>query len=260
MATKKASHPSRPKTGVAKDGAPAEAASPLGGKVAVVTGASRGIGLEICKKLAAEGARVVMLARDRRTLTAASKSVRGESFVYPVDVSDRETVASTFGEIRKKFRQIDVLINNAGVAGELKNVSELDPRQWDEVIATNLTGTFLCTHFALPMMPAGATIVNNLSVSAQGDFPGMADYNASKWGALGFTGTLRGELRERGIRVVALLPGATDTDIWNRFWPGAPRDKMMSAATVAQAVADLLKLPANATVEELRIGPTSGAL
>ena len=243
-----------------KRAARAEPVSPLAGKVAIVTGASRGIGLEICKLLGEEGARVVLLARDRRTLTAASKNVRGESFVYPVDVADATVVAATFGEIRKKFRQVDILINNAGVAGELKSVYNLDPRQWEQVIATNLTGTFLCTHFALPLMPAGATIVNNLSVSAQGDFPGMADYNASKWGALGFTKTLRGELRERGIRVVALLPGATDTDIWERFWPQAPREKMMSAATVAQAVVDLLKLPVNATVEELRIGPTAGAL
>ncbi len=236
------------------------AGSGLRDKVAVVTGASRGIGLEICKLLGAEGMQVVMLARDRRTLTAASKSVKGTSFVYPLDVADDAAVATTFAEIRKKFRQIDVLINNAGTAGELKTVDALDPKQWEQVVGTNLTGTFLCTHYALPMMPNGATIVNNLSVSAQGDFPGMSDYNASKWGALGFTNTLRVELRERGIRVVALLPGATDTDIWSRFWPNAPRERMLTAETVAQAVVDLLKLPASAAVEELRIAHTAGSL
>jgi NAD(P)-dependent dehydrogenase (short-subunit alcohol dehydrogenase family) len=234
--------------------------SSLRDKVAVVTGASRGIGLEICKRLGGEGMRVIMLARDRRTLTAAAKRVNGTSFVYPVDVADNAAVATTFADIRKKFRQIDVLINNAGTAGELKTVDALDPKQWDAVITTNLTGMFLCTHYALPMMPNGAAVVNNLSVAAQGDFPGMADYNASKWGALGFTNTLRVELRERGIRVVALLPGATDTDIWNRFWPQAPREKMLTPETVAQAVVDLLKLPASAAVEELRIAHTAGSL
>ena len=232
----------------------------LAGKVAVVTGASRGIGLEICKQLGAEGARVVMLARDRRALTAASKSVRGESFVYPVDVADSAAVPATFAEIRRKFGQIDVLINNAGITGAVKNVDQLDLQQWHDVIATNLTGTFLCTRYALPAMPRGSTIVNNLSVAAKSDFAGMAAYNASKWGALGFTNTLRGEVRERGIRVVALLPGATDTHIWNSFWPGAPRDKMISAGSVAQAVIALLKLPPAAVVEELQIAPIIGAL
>ena len=229
-------------------------------KVAVVTGASRGIGLEICKLLGAEGMQVVMLARDRRTLTAASKSVKGASFVSPLDVADDAAVAATFAEIRKKFRQVDVLINNAGITGALKNVESLDAQQWNEVIATNLTGTYLCTHYALPMMPRGATIVNNLSVAAKSDFAGMSAYNASKWGALGFTNTLRGEVRERGIRVVALLPGATDTPIWNTFWPGAPRDKMLSAASVAEAVVGILKLPPEAVVEELQIAPIVGAL
>ena len=243
-----------------KRAAQAGPASALAGKVAVVTGASRGIGLEICKMLGAEGARVVMLARDRRTLTAASKSVRGESFVYPVDVADAAAVAATFGEIRKKFRQIDVLINNAGITGALKNVESLDVQQWNDVIGINLTGTFLCTHHALPMLPRGATIVNNLSVAAKSDFPGMSAYNASKWGALGFTNTLRGELRDRGVRVVALLPGATDTPIWNTFWPGAPREKMLDAASVARAVIEILKLPPEAVVEELQIAPIVGAL
>ncbi len=109
-------------------------------------------------------------------------------------------------------------------------------------------------------MKLGGTIVNNLSIAANRVFPGSAAYNASKHGALGLTNTLREELRPRGIRVIALLPGATDTDIWTTLWPQAPRKKMMSPATVAKAVVEAILLPANATVETLEILPTAGAL
>jgi NAD(P)-dependent dehydrogenase (short-subunit alcohol dehydrogenase family) len=131
---------------------------------------------------------------------------------------------------------------------------------WKEVIDTNLTGTFLVTRAALPLMRAGGTIVNNLSVAAVQPFAGMAAYNASKFGALGFTHALREDLRKRGIRVLALLPGATDTEIWGQFWPDAPRKKMISAETVAQAVLHAVSAPANATIEEIRIGPAAGVL
>lgn len=119
---------------------------------------------------------------------------------------------------------------------------------------------FLITQAALTMMKRGGTIVNNLSIAATRVFPGSAAYNASKHGALGFTNTLREELRPKGIRVIALLPGATDTDIWTTLWPQAPRMKMMTPKTVADAVVQSLLLPANATVENLEILPTAGTL
>jgi NAD(P)-dependent dehydrogenase (short-subunit alcohol dehydrogenase family) len=119
---------------------------------------------------------------------------------------------------------------------------------------------FLATREILPLMRRGGTIVNNLSIAAKRVFPGWSAYNASKHGALGLTDTLREELRPRGIRVVALLVGATDTDIWESPWPNAPRKKMMSAETVAGAVVDAILLPADSTVEEVTIRPTAGSL
>ncbi|HZI58472.1 MAG TPA: SDR family NAD(P)-dependent oxidoreductase, partial [Verrucomicrobiae bacterium] len=139
-------------------------------------------------------------------------------------------------------------------------VEKLPIDTWKKVIDINLTGTFLVTRAALPLMHAGATIVNNLSVAAVQPFPGMSAYNASKFGALGFTQALREDLRKRGIRVVALLPGATDTDIWGQFWADAPREKMISAETVAEAVLHAVSAPANAMIEEIRIGPATGVL
>jgi NAD(P)-dependent dehydrogenase (short-subunit alcohol dehydrogenase family) len=128
------------------------------------------------------------------------------------------------------------------------------------VIDTNLNGLFLVTQAALAVMKRGSTIVNNLSVAAEHVFSGSAAYNASKHGALGFTNTLREELRPKGIRVIALLPGATDTAIWNTLWPKAPRRKMMSAETVAQVVVDALLLPGNTTAEKIVLRPSIGVL
>ena len=131
---------------------------------------------------------------------------------------------------------------------------------WKDVLATNLDGTFLVTQAALAIMKRGGTIVNNLSIAATRVFAGSAAYNSSKHAALGFTNTLREELRPRGIRVIGLLPGATDTDIWNTLWPDAPRSKMMSPETVAKAVVEAILLHPNATVETLEVLPSAGTL
>jgi NAD(P)-dependent dehydrogenase (short-subunit alcohol dehydrogenase family) len=238
---------------------------PLHGKVAVVTGASRGIGLAIATALAARGCDLALMARDVTKLREiAHKLARGTGVrvvVKSCDVRDAGAVQDFFHAFRRRFKRLDYLINNAGVAHALAPVQILDPLQWTNVIATNLHGTFLCTHFALPLMQEGGAIVNNLSVAATNFFPGAAGYNASKWGALGLTNTLREELRPRRIRVIALIPGPTDTEIWNQFMPQmAHSERMMSADTIAQAVVDALSLPDKAVVEELKIRPITGSI
>lgn len=233
----------------------------LKNKVAVITGASRGIGLALAQALVAEECNVVITGRSEQTLKAALEKLNPyRATAIPCDVSDASSVGKLFAAIKKRHANIDVLVNNAGISHALNPVEQLAFETWKHVIDTNLTGMFLCTQAALPLMAAGATIVNNLSVAAVRIFAGMAAYNASKFGALGFTNVLREELRKKGIRVLALLPGATDTPIWDQFWPDAPREKMISAATVAEAVLHVLKLPAKATIEEIRIGPAAGAI
>lgn len=231
-------------------------------KIAVVTGASRGIGFAIADALAMAGYSIVIAARNSSQLMKAADQLRqhGEVLAQSCDVSDPKQVDKLFGMVKRRFRRIDVLVNNAGVAHALANAEALPVADWSKVIATNLTGLFLSTRAALPLMSSGSTIVNNLSIAATQVFKGMAAYNASKHGALGFTNTLREEVRERGIRVVALLPSATDTEIWNQFWPDAPRQKMVSPATVAAAVLHAVSLPPEATITELMIGPTVGTL
>jgi NAD(P)-dependent dehydrogenase (short-subunit alcohol dehydrogenase family) len=237
--------------------------NPLHNRIALVTGATRGIGLAIARALAAQGCNLVLTGRDEESLARVSRELalaKIKVLAHPCDVRDPESVENLFRAIRKRFKRLDILINNAGIAHAFLTVDKLPLSLWKDVIDTNLTGTFLMTQAALPMMKSGATIVNNLSVVANRVFAGSAAYVASKQGALGLTTTLREEFRKQGIRVIALLPGATDTDIWNSFWPEAPRKKMMSPATIASAVVNAILLPANATVETIEILPTAGLL
>jgi NAD(P)-dependent dehydrogenase (short-subunit alcohol dehydrogenase family) len=235
----------------------------LRGQVALITGATRGIGLAVAHALAAEGCNLILTARDESALSRASrelKSAKIQILTRTCDVRDPHSVDALFRTARQRFNRLDVLINNAGIAHPNFPIEKLPFPIWKNVMETNLDGMFLVTQAALGMMKRGGTIVNNLSVAANRVFAGSAAYNASKHGALGLTNTLREELRARGIRVIALLPGATDTDIWTTLWPQAPRRKMMLPATVARAVLAAIVLPANATVESLEIRPTAGTL
>jgi NAD(P)-dependent dehydrogenase (short-subunit alcohol dehydrogenase family) len=238
-------------------------AARLRGKVALVTGGNQGIGVAIARALAAEGCDLVIAGRNQSNLAQARKELsrQGVSVLAAAcDVRQPAQVAALAAAIGKHFRRLDILINNAGISHASLNVEKLPFSAWRDVMATNLDGMFLVTQAALPLMPRGATIVNNLSIAARRVFAGSSAYNASKHGALGLTNTLREELRPKGIRVIALLAGATDTAIWNTFWPDAPRKKMMKPQAVAAAVIGALTLPSESTVEELTLLPAAGTL
>jgi len=244
----------------------------LAGCLALISGANRGIGLAIARALACEGCNLIITGRDQRALAKARieldklQSARlPERLNVPVlaqscDVRSPDSVDYLFALVRGLHQPLDILINNAGIGHPSRTVAELPNPTWMEVIDTNLNGLFLVTQAALAVMKRGGTIVNNLSIAAERAFPGSAAYNASKHGALGFTNTLREELRPKGIRVIALMPGATDTAIWDTLWPKAPRRKMMSAETVARTVVGALLLPENTTLEEIVVMPASGTL
>jgi NAD(P)-dependent dehydrogenase (short-subunit alcohol dehydrogenase family) len=227
-------------------------------KLALVTGASRGLGLAIAEALSERGFHLILAARSQRPLERLAARLPNSTAIA-CDIRDPQSVARLAALVATRKR-LDVLINNAGIAGPSQPIESLDFAAWRAVIDTNLHGTFLVAQSLLPYLGKGSVIVNNLSVAARTAFPGMAAYNSSKRGLLAFTETLREELRPRGIRVVALLAGATDTDIWKQFLPAAPRRRMMSPRTIAQAVVMAATQPANANVDELVITPSAGAL
>jgi NAD(P)-dependent dehydrogenase (short-subunit alcohol dehydrogenase family) len=244
-------------------------ASPtLAGRLALVTGANRGIGLAVARALAREGCNLIITGRDERALAKARAELeklqpkKGNAYVLAqsCDVRSPDSVDYLFALVRGLHKPLDILINNAGIGHPHRAVTDLPYPTWMEVIDTNLNGLFLVTQAALAVMKRGGTIVNNLSIAAERVFPGSAAYTASKHGALGFTDTLREELRPKGIRVIVLMPGATDTAIWETMWPKAPRRKMMSAETVARTVVSALLLPENTTVETIVVRPSAGTL
>jgi NAD(P)-dependent dehydrogenase (short-subunit alcohol dehydrogenase family) len=233
----------------------------LAGKVAVITGAGRGIGSAIAEALAAQGCAVVLSGRGAgaiRSLALKLTAAGGRATPVVADVRDPKSVDNLFAAVGREFGRVDFLINNAGIAHRFANVRDLSTEEWRDVIDTNLNGMFYCTRAALPLMSRGGVIVNNLSIAATTVFRDFSAYDASKHGALGFTNTLREELRDEEIRVLALIVGSTDTDIWDQFMPEADRRKMMSPAAVATAVVNAISLPMDAPVEEIRMMPLSG--
>jgi NAD(P)-dependent dehydrogenase (short-subunit alcohol dehydrogenase family) len=241
----------------------------LRGKVAVVTGGSRGIGYAIARTLALEGCNVVITGRDQMALQKAAAQIAKSAGSPPrppqivplvCDVRDPDSVASLFAEVKKRFGKVDILVNNAGITQPVLTVQETSLELWRDVIDTNLTGVFLCTRAALPLMKAGATIINNLSAAARQVFPNYATYSAAKRGALGFTLSLREELIPRRIRVMALMTGATSTDMWDQIMPNAPRDRMIDVNSVTQAVLYAVLLPPNVNPSEISLDPAAGAL
>jgi NAD(P)-dependent dehydrogenase (short-subunit alcohol dehydrogenase family) len=238
----------------------------LESQVAVITGGSKGIGYAIARALATEGCNLVITGRSAKVLekTAAEIVSKANSTVMPItcDVRDPQSVDALFKSVGERFGRIDVLVNNAGISQPATPLEQTTLEMWRSQIDTNLTGLFLCTRAALPLMNRGATIVNNLSAAAKQIFPNYYGYTAAKTGALGFTLSLRTELIPRGIRVTALMPGATDTDIWQQIVANGdvPREHMMSADSIAQAVLYAVLLPPEANLSEILLTPILGAV
>jgi len=251
------------------DSEAAPASGRLSGKTAAVTGGNRGIGLAIARALVAEGCNVLITGRDpvalknaKLELAASASTVNPhpEVFAERCQVQKPASVAAAFAKVKKRWGRLDILVNNAGISQALFPVEETPIHLWKSVIDINLTGLFLCTRSAVSLMGRGSTIVNMLSITAKTSVPKFAAYNASKSGALGFTQTLREELIPKGIRVMALMPGATDTEIWEQFWPDAPRKKMLDPKSVADAVLYAVLLPPEANLSELLLVPMEGVL
>ncbi|NJP08236.1 MAG: 3-oxoacyl-[acyl-carrier-protein] reductase [Leptolyngbyaceae cyanobacterium RU_5_1] len=190
----------------------------LRGKVAIVTGASRGIGRATALALAAEGARVVVnYASSRESaeqVVAEIAAIAGSAIALPADVSKADQVDGLVNAVMEKWGQIDVLVNNAGITRDTL-LLRMKPDEWQEVIDLNLTGVFLCTKAVSKIMlkQRSGRIINIASVAGQMGNPGQANYSAAKAGVIGFTKTVAKELSSRGITVNAVAPGFIATDM-----------------------------------------------
>ncbi|HLJ81208.1 MAG TPA: SDR family oxidoreductase [Ktedonobacterales bacterium] len=200
--------------------APTQGPGTLAGKVAIITGASRGIGQAAAALFAREGAAVVLAARDAERLDANVRAIAeagGRALAVPTDVADEASVAALFGRTTEAFGTPDILINSAGAVANAP-FERMEASVWDTVLGVNLRGTFLCCRAAFhAMIPHGGGVIVNLSslsgVRGVEKFPGLSAYNTSKFGVAGLSEILAVEGRPHNIRVVAVSPGAVDTEM-----------------------------------------------
>lgn len=243
------------------------AASPSEAPVAVVTGASRGIGFAIAAELARRGHRLALLARRREPLEQAAEKLapsapfedpersRGAVRAFTADVGDARHVQEAFKQILAWAGRVDVLVNNAGLGifGPLHTLSEAD---WNLQMETNLRGVFLCSKAVIPQMieRRSGHIINISSLAGKNAFAGGAAYCATKWGLQGLTYCLAEDLRGFGIRVSVICPGSVETE----FSPHAGKDpaRMLRPADVARAVGWLLEQEPQSFVSEILLRPT----
>ena len=229
----------------------------LEGKLAVVTGGTRGIGVAIAGALLGQGAAVVICGRHASAVEEAVETLRPRGRIdgRVCDVRRFREVQGLFWFVNRTFGRLDVLVNNAGVS-EVAPVDELTPRQWRTVIETNLNGPFYCCRQAVPLMrkSGGGSIINIGSLAGKYVFAGGSAYNASKFGLAGFTEAAMLDLRHDNIRVSTIMPGSVDTKFSS---PGAPpADWKIAPEHIAETVVHLLRTPSRTLISRVEMRPT----
>ncbi len=232
-------------------------------KTALVTGGGSGIGLGIAAALAREGCRVAIAGRDQQRLrdAAATFDAGPPPITRPCDVADRAAVAQLFAWLDEQLGPLDILVNSAGINIVRRQMAELDPADWDRIMAVNVTGSFNCIHAALPGMRArnSGLIVNISSIAGKRAMKlGGVGYCASKFAQTALGTTVGLEERENGIRVTNIYPGEVNTPILaKRPTPVPPERKarMLQPEDIAACVLTIAKLPSRVQVPELVITP-----
>jgi NAD(P)-dependent dehydrogenase (short-subunit alcohol dehydrogenase family) len=188
----------------------------LAGKTAIVTGGGTGIGMAIATLFIEEGANVVIAGRSRDTLAVAAARIGAVAVAG--DVAREEDVRSLVAETAQRFGGIDVLVNNAGVTGQVANAEDLDIAQWDETMAINIRGTILCIKHCVPEMRkrGGGSIINMSSLMGLRGYPMRSAYTATKFAVIGITEAVAQEVGTDNIRVNALCPGAVNGELMQR--------------------------------------------
>ena len=232
----------------------------LKGSVAVVTGATRGMGRTISDSLADAGARVALVARTETALRQAETEIRsngGEAVGFATDVTERASVEAMVSDVMARFGQIDLLVNSA-FWGPPASLEETDEAFWDRTIDSCLKGPYLCTRAVLPAMRAQGrgAVVNIGSAAGKIGEDNRTAYCAAKWGLEGLTAALRVELHKVGIRVHLLSPGATDTSFWRDHAPGLTQEQLVHfipPEMVAEALLFVLNTPDAVHIPDIAI-------
>lgn len=232
--------------------------------VALVSGASSGIGQATARRLAQAGFAVALVARNRERLAGLQAELpTATSLTIAQDLTDFAALGALVEAVEAKLGPIAVLVNNAGMAytGPLETMPVAD---WEQVLKLNLTAPFALTRAVLPTMRQRrtGTIINMVSIAGKQTFADWGAYCASKFGLLAFSRTLAQEVRQDGIRVTALCPGAVDTALWDSEAVTADFDRqaMLAAETVADLVLYVASLPERAVLEEVVLMPSGGVL
>jgi NAD(P)-dependent dehydrogenase (short-subunit alcohol dehydrogenase family) len=232
----------------------------LTGKVALVTGSTKGIGLAIAERMAAAGASVVVSARTppdvQATAARLADVARATVIGIPCDVADPWQCAHMVEEAVGRLGRLDILVNNAGL-GILKTMSDLSVEEWRLQVDVNLGGVFYCSKAALPHLAAhdDGWIINIGSLASRNAFAGGTGYNASKFGLLGMTEAMMLDVRHSGVRVSLVMPGSVNTDFGGRSQQHE-RDWRLEADDCALAVMQLLEYPKEAHVSRLEMRPS----
>jgi NADP-dependent 3-hydroxy acid dehydrogenase YdfG len=233
----------------------------LTGKVAVITGASSGIGEAAARLLHEEGVHVVLTARRADRLKKIADELGKDVTVIAADVGDPQQVKTLFTEVQERFQGIDLLFNNAGVGYHAAFIDS-KPEEWRKTIDANLYGVLHCTHEAIPLMKGrpGAMISTVSSVGGRYGIAGWSVYNATKFAVVGFHDAIRKELGPEGIRVALIEPGA----VWTEWGNNVPEQQMrkrretlvaLHSEDVAQALVYSFAQPENVLVEEILVRP-----
>jgi len=232
------------------------------GKNAIVTGAGKGIGRAIALRLAAEGADLCLVSRTKSDLDRLAGEITKmgrKAIALEGDVSRERDVRSIVEKVRREFRGIDILINNAGL-GYFSPVTEMKTEQFDEMWGVNMRGVFLFSREVLPDMikRQSGDIVNISSLAGRNAFIGGAGYASTKWGLIGFSRSLMLEVREKNIRIITVCPGSVDTSFGDHGSQQIKsKGRIPSAEDIATIVAHALNMPRHVMVSEIDVRPTN---